>query len=182
MNELTTDRFRLRLAGEDDAALFFELDADPAVMTYINGGTPSTSAETVAAAKRVGEVARLSGNRFGVWFAFHRESGEYVGWVLLRPDKAFPEKWEVLEVGYRLKKKWWGQGVASELGRRMVNYAFREQGAREVFAIALKTNLASQAVMRKLGLRYAYDYVEEQFPGVDKDAVRFRLTADAYDP
>jgi RimJ/RimL family protein N-acetyltransferase len=181
MSELHTARFRLRLAAKADAPFFFELDADPAVMKYINGGTPSTLEETKAAAGRVEEVAQRTQGRFGVWLAFAKNDGAFAGWVLLRPDKANPDDWGVVELGYRLKQAWWRQGVATELSQRMLAYAFNEQGAREVYAIAMKDNLGSQAVMRKVGLVYSHDYDDTQFPGPAQRAVRYRLTADAYD-
>lgn len=182
MQNLETTRFRLRRAGKDDHPYFLELDADPAVMRFINGGTPSTVEETKAAALRVEDAAQHSGGRFGIWLAFMKTDGAFVGWVLLRPDKADPDNLAVQELGYRLKQAWWGQGVATELSRRMLAYAFQEQGVREVFAIALKGNSGSQGVMRKVGLKYSHDYEEAQFPGPEKLAVRYRLSADAYDP
>ena len=44
---LETDRLILRRFTADDADLLVELDADPEVMRYINGGEPTSRAEVV---------------------------------------------------------------------------------------------------------------------------------------
>jgi RimJ/RimL family protein N-acetyltransferase len=180
MKTMETDRFRLRLLEAGDEKLLLDLDSDPAVMKWINGGVPSTHPEVLAAVGRVLGVVHLSHGTLGVWQAFDKVSNDYVGWVLFRPDKKDPTNVKTIEVGYRLKRGWWGRGVATELARRMLRYGFEELGVEEVFAVAMKGNLASQNVMKKLGMEFVHNYQEEQFPLENRDAVRYRMTAEAY--
>jgi len=80
-----------------------------------------------------------------------------------------------VELGYRLKRKFWGHGFATEGSIELINKAFNELGALEIFATTSKFNLASQNVMKKVGLKFENEYHEDLFPGLDKRAVRFSM-------
>ena len=56
-----------------------------------------------------------------------------------------------MEVGYRLKRKYWGQGIATEGARAMVDRAFNTADLIEVCAIVHIENEASKRVLEKVG-------------------------------
>lgn len=173
---LQTTRLDLyQLSADNGERLFLDLDSDPEVMTYINGGQPSTVEEARAAVTRVLGLYAKHRNRFGVWPAFERGTGAYIGWALLRPCKKNPDNERLVEVGYRLKKSAWGKGYATEMARALVRKAFTELGVDEVFAVAMEKNLASQAVMKKTGLIFHSHHEEEQFPEGNRWAARYTL-------
>ncbi|HLK26090.1 MAG TPA: GNAT family N-acetyltransferase, partial [Caulobacteraceae bacterium] len=60
--------------------------------------------------------------------------------------------------GYRLRKAFWGRGYASEGARALIDRAFRDHGARRVFACTYAENLASRGVMEKCGMRFVRAY------------------------
>jgi len=47
----------------------------------------------------------------------------------------------------------WRQGYASETARALIDYAFNQMGLHRIIATTEYDNLASQAVMRKIGMR-----------------------------
>lgn len=49
------------------------------------------------------------------------------------------------------------QGYATEAGRGLIRYAFRDLGLQRIVATTQTTNLASQGVMRKLGMRIEHN-------------------------
>jgi len=55
------------------------------------------------------------------------------------------------EIGYWIGPKFWGQGLASEAAAGLLVWAQKRLGITEVEASALTDNLASQAVLRRLG-------------------------------
>jgi RimJ/RimL family protein N-acetyltransferase len=55
------------------------------------------------------------------------------------------------EIGYWIGKPWWGQGLATELGRSLVDYARNTLGTRRLIAGYYKDNPASGRVLDKLG-------------------------------
>lgn len=58
------------------------------------------------------------------------------------------------EIGWRLRRDRWGQGLASEAARELARFAFQDLQAPRVYAIRHPGNLASQKVMERLGMRY----------------------------
>ncbi|OLF75271.1 hypothetical protein AWH62_05475 [Maricaulis sp. W15] len=55
------------------------------------------------------------------------------------------------EIGYWIGRPWWGQGLATELGRGLVDYARESLGTRRLIAGYYKDNPASGRVLEKLG-------------------------------
>jgi RimJ/RimL family protein N-acetyltransferase len=73
----------------------------------------------------------------------------YVGVMPIRPDHpAAPN----VEVGWRLVRRAWGRGYASEAARSALADGFRRHGWAEVLSYTAPDNLRSQAVMARLGL------------------------------
>ena len=47
----------------------------------------------------------------------------------------------------------WGQGIATEAGRAVLDHGFRRLGFDPIVAVTHPANLASQRVLEKLGLK-----------------------------
>jgi RimJ/RimL family protein N-acetyltransferase len=94
----------------------------------------------------------------GYWAAIERSSGEFLGWFGLAREN--PDS-DDAELGYRLRRRVWGQGYATEGARALVRACFTELGVRRVFAYTMAVNLASRRVMEKAGLRHVRTYVED---------------------
>ena len=57
-----------------------------------------------------------------------------------------------VEIGWRLHPDFWGRGLASEGARAALDWGFGPGGMQEILAFTAATNLASQAVMRRIGM------------------------------
>lgn len=161
---LETRRMLFRQFRAEDAPLLFELDSDPEVMRFISKGQPTPLARIQnEIIPRILDYYRQSPPR-GFWAAHLREDGEFIGWFHLRPDKISPEE---MELGYRLKRGAWGQGLATEGSRSLLATAFAEWGCTKICARTLTRNLASRRVMEKAGLSFECDfnYGTEILPG-----------------
>lgn len=180
--ELKTDRFNLKPVGSNDIDYFLDLDSDPEVMRYLTNGVPSTREQAQAALDRVATVFQNNHGKFGVWLAFTKDSGDFVGWVLFRPCKKDPSNTDRIELGYRLKRKWWRQGVGTELSRHMLNYGFNTLKVSEIFAITALGNIGSQGVMKKIGMSFVKEYLDDEIIWDDKRAVLFRLLRNEFRP
>src|SRR6478752_7642047 len=106
---LETDRLTLRRftgADEDDLV---ELDGDPEVMRFLNGGRPTPREEIRdrVLPAFLGYYERSEG--FGFWAAVERSTGRFLGWFHFRPRRDEPREGEV-ELGYRLRRAAWGRG------------------------------------------------------------------------
>ncbi|MCI0571644.1 MAG: GNAT family N-acetyltransferase [Myxococcaceae bacterium] len=58
------------------------------------------------------------------------------------------------ELGYWVGKPWWGQGLATEAARGLLDHAFGTLGLARVWAQHFSRNPASGRVMQKLGMRH----------------------------
>ena len=94
-------------------------------------------------------VNYISNKQLGIWGMFDKVTGEFVGSCLLR---FFNNELDKIELGYSLEKKYWGKGLASEMARAMVAYAFEHNEAAEVVAVTDIANIGSQRVLEKAGL------------------------------
>ncbi len=162
--ELITARLALRPALLEHVDLHVELDSDPEVMRFINGGSTGTREEI----ERI--VREVRGTR---WTATLLDSELFVGWFSLR-SSGLGE----FELGYRLRHPMWGQGLATEGTQALVDHAFRDHAARRVWAQTMTVNLRSRAVMDRCGLHYVrtfhYDW-PEVIEGGDEGDVEYEL-------
>jgi len=153
---LETERLVLRQFAESDVENLFELDSDPDVMRFINGGTP-TSREAIR--ERI--LPRFLGfyrryDAFGYWAAVEKSGGAFIGWFALHPEEGRDA--HDIALGYRLMKTSWRKGYGTEGAKALVDKAFRELTARRVFACTYSENHASRRVMEKSGMRLARTY------------------------
>ena len=58
-----------------------------------------------------------------------------------------------VEVGWRLRKEYWGKGLATEGARAVVRFAFETAELKELVAITVAANVRSRRVMEKIGMR-----------------------------
>ncbi|MBO6576007.1 MAG: GNAT family N-acetyltransferase [Rhodothermales bacterium] len=152
------------------------LDSDPEVMRYINGGKPTS--RNRMAEKLADWTAHYRAARPGGFWAIHLAySDRFVGWVHLKPDWADRE---LDELGYRLIREVWGSGIATEVACGMIDHALHEWGRESVVARTLAANRASRRVMEKAGMRFefSFTYPPEVLPGWPVErraAVRYRI-------
>jgi RimJ/RimL family protein N-acetyltransferase len=153
---LETERLLLRRFTVADVDSLFDLDSDPEVMRFVNGGTPTPRAviEHDILPRFLWYYERFAG--YGYWAAIEKASGEFLGWFHFRPaEGASPDE---VELGYRLRKAAWGRGYGTEASRALIRKGFTELGVRRVVASTFADNLASRRVMEKAGLTLVRTY------------------------
>ncbi len=153
---LETGQLILRRFTEDDVDNLVELDSDPAVMRYLNGGiaTPREQVEREILPRFLSYDERYEG--FGVWAAIEKSSGAFIGWFSFRPhDESRPNE---VELGYRLRRAVWGKGYATEGARALIRKGFAELGVQRVTANTYEHNSASRRVMEKVGMTLVRRY------------------------
>ena len=147
--------------NEDDAELLYQLDQDPKVMTYLTGGkTTSKTTITETALPRLKAFSN-SEKGWGLWHASISDTQEFIGWVLVRPMDFFSKEpqWHNLELGWRFMQSSWGKGFASEAALHIKTALHQQLHYKTFSATAAKDNLASIAIMKKIGLTYLKSYL-----------------------
>ena len=144
---LETERLILRRFTPDNVDLATALDADPAVMRYINGGRPTPRDEIRDVYLPSWIAYYEAGDRYGFWAAIEKRTGAFLGWFHLRPREGDPD--DEPELGYRLIASSWGRGYATEGSRALIRQAFTGLGVRRVYAMTMVVNVASRRVWRR---------------------------------
>ena len=105
--EPRTERLWLRQWRDADWPPFAALNADPAVMRHF----PATLTEAESTAFAYRNAALLEVRGYGLWAVEERATGQFVGMVgLNRPQWDAPFT-PCTEVGWRLARSAWGQGM-----------------------------------------------------------------------
>ena len=133
----------------DEADLLFQLDGDPDVMKYITLGVPRTMDEVIE--KSMPRILKSYQDKtdFGIFAAYLINSEKYIGWFQFEKDKEFEDS---IEIGWRLKKQYWGNGYATEVATVLCELGIKM--GKTIVARAMIENLASIRVMEKAGLKF----------------------------
>jgi len=115
---------------------------------------PETLEQTQGMIERV--QARWADFGYSWWSFIELATGDVVGagciQNLRRGDSPLPDRSCPLEIGWRLRRDRWHQGLATEAAHAMSAFAFDELNATELFAVCDPDNAASASVMRRLGM------------------------------
>jgi RimJ/RimL family protein N-acetyltransferase len=156
MISFRTARLVLRPPEESDVEPLMAMDADPQVMRYIGNGTviPPDRERALEAVTRRRELWDEQG--FGMCSVVVAETSEYAGWVMLAVPAFLPEILPAVEIGWRLRRQYWGRGYATEAAAELLRFGLTEAGLDGVVSIRDIDNAQSERVMEKLGLRFEF--------------------------
>lgn len=179
---LRTARLRLRRFEPDDLESLIALDSDPLVMRYISRGVATSRAYLERAVLPEWIAGYASGSCIGFWAADACDDRAFAGWFHLRRDRFNRED---IELGYRLRRASWGQGLATEGSLALIERAFRRERVPSISARALIGNVASRRVMEKCGLRFIeeFHYPSQMLKGWTREerrAVRYLVHREAW--
>jgi len=159
---LRTERLVLREWREQDREPFAALNSDPAVMQYYPALL--TRAESDAALDRI--QAHFAREGFGLW-ALESATAPLLGFAGLARSDLMPG---VVEIGWRLARRYWGQGFTTEAATAAARWGFEALALREIVAFVVPTNLRSQRVMARLGMKrdpaasFAHPHIPDGHP------------------
>ena len=147
---LRTQRLGFRLWSDADGALAMSLWGDAEVTRLFGGPFPAPEIE----ARLAREIAQQRTDGVQYWPIFLLENGEFVGCCGLRPYPPAEPAEIVYELGFHLRQKFWGCGLAMEAAHAVIDHAFDALSATSLFAGHHPDNAASARLLEKLGFRY----------------------------
>jgi RimJ/RimL family protein N-acetyltransferase len=178
---LRTPRIRLVPLAEEHLELEVELDSDPEVMRYLTGRGRTRAEVEGVHRRRLASADDVPG--LGYWVGF--VSDDFVGWWILgapsRPDQG-PVRGQA-ELGYRLLRRHWRQGLAGEGARELVRHGFEDLGLDRVFAETMAVNAGSRATMAAVGLRHVRTFhlaFDDPLPGTELGEVEYAITREEW--
>lgn len=94
-----------------------------------------------------------------------KATGNFIGWSGLKwITESTNSHIHYYDLGYRIIKRYWGLGLATETAIASLHYAFKTLKANEVYAMADCGNVASNRILLKVGLRYIEQFNHYNVP------------------
>jgi len=148
-----TERLILREILPKDVDGLFELDSDPEVHRYL-GNKPVTDKDQIVDVINFIRQQYID-NGIGRWAIIDKKTNDFIGWTGLKfvTDLTNNHK-NYYDLGYRLIKRYWGQGIATETAIASLQYVFDKLDASEVYAMADCENDGSNKILNKIGLTF----------------------------
>ncbi len=143
---LETERMILRTPKKEDEYFFYQLNKDEEVMKFIRPVLDREQSKEYF--HHACELTDALG--MGYMIAVDKSSAEFIGWFML---KQFEET-EKVEFGFRLMKRVWGNGLATEGALAMKEYAFKKLNLDHLVAVTHLENDASVNVLLKTGFEH----------------------------
>lgn len=169
-------RLSFRLMTAADAELLFQLDQDPEVMRYINGGKVTTMDDIIKVfiPRMQSYTNREKG--WGLWQVTVKDTAQFIGWILVRPMEYFSDnpQWHNIELGWRFMQSEWGKGYGTEAADTIKNAIASRSDVTQITAIAIEGNDASIKIMQKLGMQYVKTDIHQD-PLGDAEVVFYQL-------
>jgi RimJ/RimL family protein N-acetyltransferase len=146
---LETERLVLRNWTDSDKDLFYEINSDPKVMEYFPFRRDRGEADLFLSTMK--NLVRDTG--YGFYCMEIKATGEPAGFCGLVQTKLVPVlPLDIIEIGWRLATRHWGQGYVTEAGKALLRYGFEEKQLDEIVSFAVRDNRRSIAVMERIGL------------------------------
>ncbi len=106
-----------------------------------------------------------------LWTARHTADGAFVGWFCLWRDSETQA-----ELGYRLRRSAWGQGLATEGAAALVDWGFKSAGYDKVVSNTMTVHQGSRRVLEKMGFSHTRTVDSpDSFPGAEHGEVWYEL-------
>lgn len=149
MTIIQTNRLILRQWRARDRGPFAALTADAEVMRYFP--SVKTRAESDAQIDRFS--ADIEGKGFGFFAAERRDNQEFIGFIGINYSADGLVFAPCVDIGWRLAKHHWNNGFATEGALAALEFGFDTIKLDEIVSMTPVQNLASEGVMKKIGLQ-----------------------------
>ena len=137
-------RVVLRQWRPGDLEPFAEMNRDPEVMRYFPALL--TREESAASMKRA--QAAIEEQGWGIWVV--DVDGEFGGFTGLKAPSFEAHFTPCIEIGWRLRQQFWGQGIAYQAALQALDFGFNKLRLDEIVSFTAEPNLPSRRLMERL--------------------------------
>ncbi|MCA9032022.1 MAG: GNAT family N-acetyltransferase [Planctomycetaceae bacterium] len=164
MIPIETSRLLMRPLSVADAEPLAAVFSDPEVMRWSDGLLDAAGIRDWLGKRIAGDPLRPW---IGPWAVVQKSTSNVIGYCgfFYFPDIiGLPET----EIGFRLVRACWGQGLATEAARAALARGFDLYNLERVIALIAPENVASIRVAEKLGMQYEQDVMLEGYTYPDR--------------
>ena len=155
----------------EDAAHLLELNRDPEVVRFTGDSVMSSLSDAVTIIQYL-STSQFKNHKTGR-FALFLKDGTFLGFCGLKTHADIG----VTDLGFRLRRAFWGQGYATEAAREQLRYGMEDLGLTKIVAHVLPANQASLRVLSKLGMTFMGLGRDGHFPS---DYILYEITNQQY--
>lgn len=160
---LNPETVLLRQWRDEDLEPFAEMNADPAVMEYF----PSRNSREESAAAMARLRAGIEERGWGLWAV--DADGVFAGFTGLAVPRFTAHFTPCVEIGWRLRREFWGLGVAHRAAVQAETHGFTTLGLGELVSFTAAINLRSRRLMERLGFTRKEDD-DFRHPSISEDS------------
>lgn len=158
---IETERLILRNIQLSDIDGMFELDSDPEVHQYLGNKPFTSNSQSEEIIKDI--IKQYQDIGIGRWALINKETHEFMGWSGLKLNTiTLNGHTNFYDVGYRIIKRFWGNGYATESSIAALDYGFNTLNFDTIYGITEKGNEASHKILLKIGLNYIEDFYDKK--------------------
>jgi RimJ/RimL family protein N-acetyltransferase len=153
----SSERLGFRNWADKDLEPMSKINADQEVMEYFP--RTQTKEETKGFIKRMQDQYETKG--FCYFAVDQLDNNQLIGFIGLSEQRYEASFTPCVDIGWRLGKQHWGQGLATEGARRCLTFASRDLNLKKVYSIASVINTKSISVMKKIEMKYVetFDHI-----------------------
>lgn len=154
----------MRKLTKEDATDFYNLNLDEEVLKY-TGDKPFENLESsIDFLTNYDQYEKYGVGRLAV---IANATGKFIGQCGLKYSQDKNE----YDIGFRFYKDYWNKGFATETAKKCLDFGFTELGIEKVVGRAMKENIASIKVLKKIGMKF-----KENFDFEGQEGVIYELT------
>ncbi len=144
-----TERLLLRPMSVEDSEFIYELYNSPEFIEFIGDRNIRTieDAENYIKNKFLPQFEKLG---YGNYLIIRKSDNKKIGGVGIFEREGL----EIQDIGFSFLSKFQGKGYGFEAASKLMEIGFSRFGLIKISAITTKTNIASQKLIEKLGLKY----------------------------
>jgi [ribosomal protein S5]-alanine N-acetyltransferase len=154
MISLETERLILRDWRESDLLPFSDMNKDPEVMEFFP--CILSPEETALLYRKITDFIKEYG--FGLFAVESKQTQQFVGFIGFSQPTFTSFFTPCVEIGWRLVRQSWNQGLATEGAKACLMHGFSALGFKEIYSWTAKVNTKSINVMKKIGLEYRGEF------------------------
>ncbi len=160
----TSKRLGFRKFKDSDFDFFYSMNSDSEVMKHF----PSVldKEQTLSLMNRIND--HIDERGFGFYAVDLLSENAFIGFIGLKRTNFEADFTPCVEIGWRLDKKYWNRGLATEGSARCLDHALSHLNLDEVYSFTSLHNKASERVMQKIGMKkigeFDHPLVEDHHP------------------
>ena len=148
MKDIFTERVQLSPVTSKNVKEVHKIWTLPEVRQYLWDDRVISFQETEEIIDR--SIAAFNDKRYGLWLARLKKDRSLIGFCGYWPFFEPPQ----IQLIYGLDPNYWKQGLGAEIAPAMIKYGFNQYKFATIYAACDAANLASVALMKRIGMEF----------------------------